>query len=190
MTPADQAGSEEGRPVAEARQRKPPDPAKAWAKRLARTRPGLVPFVHGRAREPVRHARLGARPRPDQRAGAHHPVPEQRRRERGARLRGPAGPISRRDRRRDPRQPRDRRRRASTGPAGAASGSADAAAPDWAGGRAGAHRRAGGGDPVRAAWRSRRRPASSPRCAPSASCAATTPWSSWATCPRSRRATG
>jgi endonuclease-3 len=25
--------------------RKPPDPAKAWAKRLARTRPGLVPFV-------------------------------------------------------------------------------------------------------------------------------------------------
>ncbi len=25
--------------------RKPPDPAKAWAKRLARTRPGLIPFV-------------------------------------------------------------------------------------------------------------------------------------------------
>ncbi len=35
------AAADQRKPV----KRKPPDPAKAWAKRLARTRPGLIPFV-------------------------------------------------------------------------------------------------------------------------------------------------
>ena len=155
-------------------------PARTWAKRLERRRPGLVPFVLDELAGLYGHPAWQRRLDPTseliltiltqnsadiERRGRVRGAADRATRARASRAAPPGRRLGRRRaaRRRRARLGRDRVR----------------AAP-----------RAGRDDPAGRPAATRRRRASRPRCARSARSAATTRSSSSATCPRSRRATG
>ena len=162
--------------------RRKPDPVLAWAKRLARTRPGLVEFVLGRLAErygtpvwsrvhdPTSELVLTTLSQNTADINAEHAFELLR-----ARYPHPVAP---------PEGPTLVNR-----PGWGGAGLHDAAAPDWQ-----AVEDAPLDELVEAirpgGLAPRRRPASRPRCGASGRNAATTRWSSSATCPRSRRAHG
>ena len=96
------------------RKRKFSDPARSYAKRLERYRPGLVDYVLSGLEGLYGRPGLAPAPRPDQRADPDDPDPEQRRHQRRGRVPGAARglPIGRRGRRPRTRPGLGRRRAA------------------------------------------------------------------------------